>query len=47
MSNQGWSRLPSRNKTLGDKIFAVVTWPLRKVFWFVAERVLRRHIARR
>jgi hypothetical protein len=40
MSNQGWSQSPRSNKTAGEKVFAVVTWPFRKVFGFVATRLL-------
>jgi hypothetical protein len=44
MSNQGWSRLPSKNKTAGEKVFAVVTWPFRKVFHAVIVRLLMRYV---
>ena len=40
MSNQGWAPPPSTNKTTGDKVFAVVTWPFRKTFGFVATKLL-------
>lgn len=47
MSNQGWSRLPRENKTAGEKLFDAVTWPFRKVFYVVAERLLVRHMQKR
>ena len=42
MSNQGWAPPPraESNKTAGEKVFNVVTWPFRKVFGFVATRLL-------
>lgn len=42
MSNQGWAPPPrsDENKTTGEKVFDVVTWPFRKVFGFIAVRVL-------
>ncbi len=42
MSNQGWAGPPkdSKDKSAGEKVFDVVTWPFRKVFGFIAVRVL-------
>jgi hypothetical protein len=47
MSNQGWSQLPRKNKTTGDKVFDAVTWPFRKVFGAVSGVVLMRHAKKR
>ncbi|MBL8623888.1 MAG: hypothetical protein JNK64_21455 [Myxococcales bacterium] len=40
MSNQGWSRPPRADRTVGEKVFDVVTWPVRKLAWGVAVVVL-------
>jgi hypothetical protein len=43
VSNQGWSQLPRKNKTPGEKVFNVVTWPFRKVFGVVTDRLLMKY----
>jgi hypothetical protein len=43
MSNQGWAQPPRKNKTAGDKAFAVVTWPFRKVFNLVTNKLLTKY----
>ena len=47
MSNQGWSRLPRKHKSTGEKVFDVMTWPFRKVFFFVVARLMLRYGRRR
>lgn len=42
MSNQGWSRPESSNKSVGEKIYDVVTWPLRKLLRGLGRLVLRK-----
>lgn len=40
MSNQGWSRLPSRDRTLGERIFDALLWPWKKLFFGIAAVLL-------
>ena len=49
MSNMGWDR-PARsdaNKTTGEKVFDVVTWPFRKVFGFLGKKLLMKYGGKR
>lgn len=43
MSNQGWGRLPKKNISAGEKVYNVVTWPFRKVFGFVVDKLLMKY----
>lgn len=43
MSNQGWAQPPRKNKTTGDKVFAVVTWPFRKIFNAITNKLLAKY----
>ncbi|HVV86287.1 MAG TPA: hypothetical protein VHE35_24695 [Kofleriaceae bacterium] len=43
MSNQGWDRPGRKSKTTGEKVYDVVTWPFRKVFGFVVDRLLLKY----
>lgn len=50
MSNQGWSRVPSKStakKSVGEKVYDVVSWPFRKVFGFVTDKLLMKYGRRR
>jgi hypothetical protein len=42
MSNQGWSRPASKDKSVGEKIYDVVTWPLRAVLRGLGRLILRK-----
>ena len=45
MSNQGWAPPPrnEKNKSAGEKVYDVVSWPFRKVFGFVVGRVFMKY----
>ena len=42
MSNQGWTRPESKDKSVGEKIYDVVTWPVRALLKGLGRLVLRR-----
>ena len=43
MSNQGWAALPRKNKSTGEKVYDVVSWPFRKAFGFVVGRLFMKY----